>query len=106
MLGLGLGFGLGFGGGVTTKEIDRTWMCDSMETRDAAPQVCPRSRETKDSALSGVCSTDDSRVTLIWQRFGALVYRLTPVPIICAPESFSMYGHMDTWTVMVSQMAR
>ena len=40
--------------GVASKEIDRTWMCDSMETRDAAPRVCPRSRETKDSALSGV----------------------------------------------------
>ena len=24
------------GGGVTSKEIDRTWMCDSMETRDSA----------------------------------------------------------------------
>ena len=23
-------------GGVTYKEIDRTWMCDNMETRDAA----------------------------------------------------------------------
>ena len=42
------------GGGVTSNEIDRTWMCDSMETRDAAPQVCPRSRETTDSALSEV----------------------------------------------------
>ena len=39
-------------GGVTSKEIDRTWMCDSMETRAAAPRVYPRSRETKDSALS------------------------------------------------------
>ena len=48
----------GRGGGVTSKEIDRTWMCDSMETRDAAPRVyrIARSRETKDSALhlSGV----------------------------------------------------
>ena len=41
-------------GGVKSKEIDRTWMCDNMETRDAAPRVCPRSRETEDSALSGV----------------------------------------------------
>ena len=41
-------------GGVTSNEIERTWMCDSMETKDGAPQVCPRSRETKVSVLSGV----------------------------------------------------
>ena len=67
MLGLGQELGLDLhignpvlqcsplkGGGVTPIEIDPTWMCDSMETRDAAPRVCPRSRETKDDALSGV----------------------------------------------------
>ena len=32
------------GAGVTSKEIDRTWMCDSMETRDAAPRVRVRVR--------------------------------------------------------------
>ena len=37
----------------------------------------------------------------MWQRVGGVVYRLTPVSIICAPESLSMYGHVDTWTVMV-----
>ena len=42
------------GVGVTSKEIDPTWRCDSIGTRDAAPQVCPRSRETTASALSGV----------------------------------------------------
>ena len=41
----------------------------------------------------------------MWQRFGTVVYRLTPVPITCAPDSLSMYRHVDTWRVMVSQMA-
>ena len=83
------------GGGVTSKEIDCTWMCDSMETRDAAPQVCPRSRETKDGALSGVSATDEWRVTWMWQRpgpwcTGSLPFQsfVLPNPCLC----------MDTWT--------
>jgi len=52
------------GGGVTSKEIDRTWMCDSMETRDSAPRVCPRSRET--------------RRTVLCQEYGPQVTRKSP----------------------------
>ena len=90
-----------------SKKIDSTWMCDSMKTRDSAPRVCPRSRETRRTVL---CHEYGPQVLESYpdvaEEGGSVMYRLTPVPTIGAPESLSAYGHVVTWTVMVSQMAR